>query len=277
VWYDDTMGHVGQGPRFAFLKHDGPIAFAHRGGIAAGTGAAENTMAAFQRAVDMGFRYLETDVHATSDGVLLVFHDHRLKRLTGTAGRLTAQPYESLRRLRVASSYAIPRLEEVFAAFPDVRLNIDVKAANAIGPLLDVLQTTRSWDRVCVASFSDRRVRAVRSAAGPNLATALGPREVAALRLASHARGNRLDGIVVRGAACVQVPVRVGTMPVIDEALIATAHRLGLVVHAWVIDDANDITALLDRGVDGIMSDDLDALRTVFSERGYWPQTRGTA
>jgi glycerophosphoryl diester phosphodiesterase len=276
VWYDDTMGSVGRAPRFAFLDHDGPIAFAHRGGITA-NGAGENTMAAFQRAVDMGFRYLETDVHATSDGVLLVFHDHRLKRLTGMAGRLTTEPYESVRRLRVATSYAIPRLEDVFAAFPDVRLNVDVKAANAIGPLLDALRTTRSWDRVCVASFSDRRVRAVRTAAGPKLATALGPREVAALRLASRAPGHRLDGIVVRGAACVQVPVRVGTLPVLDEELVATAHRLGLVVHAWVIDDPNHITALLDRGVDGIMSDDLDALRTVFSERGYWPQTQGTA
>jgi glycerophosphoryl diester phosphodiesterase len=138
----DTTNIMGVSPRFAYLEYDGPIAFAHRGGIAAG-GAGENTMAAFQRAVDLGFRYLETDVHATADGVVLVFHDARLERLTGTAGRLAAATYASLRRLRVAGSHAIPRLDEVLAAFPEVRLNIDVKAATAIGPLLDVLRDTR--------------------------------------------------------------------------------------------------------------------------------------
>jgi glycerophosphoryl diester phosphodiesterase len=128
MWYDDIMGH---GPGFAFLEHDGPIAFAHRGGIAADPATAENTMAVFQRALDMGFGYLETDVHTTSDGVLLVFHDAKLQRLTGTAGRLASEPYESLTRLRVANWHAIPRLEEVLAAFPDTRLNIDVKHARS--------------------------------------------------------------------------------------------------------------------------------------------------
>jgi len=277
VWYDlpvDTRDHP-------FLQHDGPIAFAHRGGAATlragrvvATGSydwGENTMAAFQRALDMGFRYLETDVHATRDGVLLAFHDRNLSRVTGEQGRVGDVTFDELRRLKVTGLHAIPPLAEVLAAFPEAYLNIDVKAGHAIGPLLDVLRTSDAWDRVCVASFSDRRVRAVRAAAGPRLATSMGPRDVAALRLASLDRHGRLDARVPRGAACVQVPVRLGRLPVVDDRLIETAHRLGLPIHAWVIDDPPTMTWLLDLGVDGIMSDDLDALRDVLVARDAWP------
>lgn len=255
---------------FPFLDHDGPLAFAHRGGIEA-TGAGENTMAAFERAVRLGYRYLETDVHATSDGVLLAFHDDRLDRLTGTPGRLRDHGAEALRLLRVSGRDEIPLLADVLGSFPDVRVNVDVKEAGAIGPLLDVLRTSRAWDRVCVASFSDRRVRAVREAAGPRLATALGPREVAALRASSLSRSHRVQRRVEAfGAACVQVPVRLGPFPLVDRRLLDAAHRGGLAVHVWVVDAPAEIARLLDLGVDGIMSDDLEALRGVLARRGSW-------
>jgi glycerophosphoryl diester phosphodiesterase len=261
-------------PPYPYLEDDGPLAFAHRGGIAATDldAGGENTMAAFERAVRLGFRYLETDVHATSDGVLLAFHDTALDRLTGERGRLRERTAGDLEALRVHGRDAIPRLADVLVAFPDARLNVDVKHESAIGPLLDVLRTSRAWDRVCVAAFSDRRVRAVREAAGPRLATALGPREVAVVRAAALAPAGalreRLDARLRRiPAACAQVPVRLGPLRVVDQRFVAAAHRVGLPVHAWVVDDPDEIARLLDLGVDGIMSDDLEALLGVLAGR----------
>ena len=161
MWYDlpvDARDHP-------FLQHDGPIAFAHRGGAAtlhagrvvahksSATGThdwGENTMAAFQRALDMGFRYLETDVHATRDGVLLAFHDRDLARLTGAQARVGDLTFDELRRLKVTGLHAIPPLAEVLAAFPDTFLNVDVKAGHAIGPAADrpfLLDLGCAWPR----------------------------------------------------------------------------------------------------------------------------------
>ena len=262
------MTDAPQPQRWPYLDHEGPIAFAHRGGAGHRW---ENTMAAFQRAVDLGYRYIETDVHATSDGVLLAFHDRRLHRMTGQPGRVRDIPYTHLAQATVRGREPLPTLAEVLTTWPDLRLNVDVKDAPAIGPLLDVLRRTKAIDRVCVASFSDARVRAVREAMGPRLATALAPREVAALRVAALAPSGRLDHLVPRGVPCAQVPLGVRGVRIVDHRFLATAHRLGISVHIWVIDDAGVMTRLLDDGVDGIMTDDLEALRGVLAGRGHWP------
>lgn len=230
-------------------------------------------MAAFQRAVDLGYRYLETDVHATEDGVLLAFHDESLDRVTDGAGVVARLPWSRVRHARIGGQEPIPRLDDVLASWPHVRLNVDVKASGAIGPLLDVLRRTRATDRVCVASFSDARLRAVRSAAGPRLATSLGPREVLALRVASYT--SRARRWVPTGAACVQVPVTAGRVRVVDERFVEAAHRHGLPVHVWTVDDPAEMHRLLDLGVDGVVTDDLEALRSVLLSRGsWWPGDR---
>lgn len=225
-------------------------------------------MAAFERAVGLGFSYLETDVHATADGVLLAFHDDTLDRVTDARGVVAALPWATVRRARIAGDEPIPRLDEVLDAWPHIRVNVDVKRPGAIGPLLDVLRRTGAVDRVCVGSFSDARLRAVRSAAGPRLATSLGPREVAALRAASYHEGARRW--VPTDVACVQVPAGIGPLSLVDGRFVATTHRLGLQVHVWTVDDPRQMHRLLDLGVDGILTDDLEALRDVLTERGSW-------
>lgn len=261
-------------PVHPYLDHPAPLAFAHRGGAADGL---ENTLAAFRRAVDLGYRYLETDVHLTSDGVLVAFHDATLDRVTDARGAIADLPWSEVSRARVAGREPVSTFAELLAAFPDARWNVDVKAEAAAGPLLDAIRTADAWDRVCAGSFSEARVARLRALAGLRLATSLGTRGVAGLRLRSY--GGRplerlparlLDAAVRRGAVCVQVPERVAGVPVADRRFIDAAHRRGLQVHVWTINDPRRMTALLDLGVDGIMTDHIEALRTVLSERGTW-------
>ncbi|MFI9365784.1 glycerophosphodiester phosphodiesterase [Kitasatospora sp. NPDC053057] len=250
-----------------FLDHPGPLAFAHRGGE---LGHPENSLAAFEAAVALGYRYLETDVHATADGVLVAFHDSRLDRVTDRAGAVAELPWEEVRRARIGGTEPVPLLEDLLAAFPGARFNVDVKAAPAVGPLVEAIRRTDAWDRVCVGGFSDSRLAAVRAAAGPRLATSLGPREVARLRLRSLAGPPLTRRVAPFAGVCAQVPERHRGVRVVDRAFVRAAHRLGLQVHVWTVDDPTRIRALLDLGVDGIMADRIDVLRDVLGERGCW-------
>lgn len=246
--------------RFSYLEADGPIGLAHRGGALGGL---ENSMAAFDRAVALGFRYLETDVHASADGVLVAFHDERLERVTDGVGAVGDLPWSVVRRARIGGCEPIPRLAEVLDAWPEVRVNVDVKADAAVAPLVALLRTPALRDRVCVASFSDRRLRGVRAALGPRLCTSMGPAEVVRLRLASWAR--LPPAAVPRIAGCVQVPVRSGPVRVIDRPLLRLAHAAALPVHAWTVNEPAEMRRLLDLGVDGLVSDDLEALQAALA------------
>jgi glycerophosphoryl diester phosphodiesterase len=251
-------------PVSAFLDAPRPLAFAHRGGAADGD---ENTAEAFGRAIALGYRYVETDVHATADGVPVVFHDAALDRLTGAAGRVADLRWADLATLRIGGAGVVPRLEDVLAAWPTVRFNIDVKAANAVAPTVEVIHAGGAEERVLLASFSDARLARLRALAGPRVATSLGRGEVVRLRLSS------LTGLPLRlppTAVAAQVPVRHGRLPIVDRRFVARAHRLGLQVHVWTIDDPAEMTRLLDLGVDGIMTDRPAALREVCMARGVW-------
>jgi glycerophosphoryl diester phosphodiesterase len=243
---------------------------AHRGFSRNGL---ENSMAAFSAAVDLGLSYLETDVHATSDGVLLAFHDDKLDRVTDRTGRITELPWSVVREARIGGVEPIPRLEDVLGAWADVKVNIDVKERPAIRPLVDVIRRTAALDRVCVASFSGARRAAVRRALGPRLATSLGPVRVAGWRLGGWLPGP-LGAAAVRfgvdGAAAAQVPQRAGPLTVVTPGSVARAHAAGIQVHVWTIDAPADMHRLLDLGVDGLITDRADLLREVLVARGQW-------
>lgn len=249
---------------FAYLDAPAPLAFAHRGGAAHGD---ENTSEAFARAVALGYRYVETDVHATADGVAVVFHDPTLERVTGEKGRIDGLRWADLSTVRVGGAAAVPRLDDVLAAWPQVRFNIDVKAAGGIDPTVETVQRTGAADRVLLASFSDLRLRRLRGLAGPKVATSLGLRGVARLWLASRTgRPVRVPPTVVAA----QVPVRHSGIRVVDRRFVGYAHRMGLQVHVWTIDEPGEMHELLDLGVDGIMTDHVDVLRDVYRSRGHW-------
>ena len=251
--------------RLPYLDSPVPLAFAHRGGAADGD---ENTAQAFARAIALGYRYVETDVHATADGVPVVFHDASLERLTGAPGRVAELRWADLATLRIGGAGAVPRLADVLGAWPQVRFNIDVKADAAAAATVDVIHAGAAADRVLLASFSDARLARLRTLAGPRVATSLARGEVVRLRISSWAGTPlRLPG----SAVAAQVPVRHGRVPVADRRFIARAHRQGLQVHVWTVDDPMEMHRLLDLGVDGIMTDRPELLREVYAARGVWP------
>ncbi|MDH6448477.1 MULTISPECIES: glycerophosphodiester phosphodiesterase [unclassified Streptomyces] len=249
--------------RHPYLDHPGPIPFAHRGGAADGL---ENTALQFRRAIEAGYRYLETDVHATADGKLVAFHDDTLDRVTDGAGRIAELPWARVRHARVAGKEPVPLFEELLEAFPEARWNVDVKTEPALQPLLDLVERTGSWDRICVGSFSEARVMRAQRLAGPRLATSYGTRGVLNLRLRSWG----VPAALRRSAVAAQVPEAQSGIQVVDHRFVRTAHARGLQVHVWTVNEPDRMHRLLDLGVDGIMTDHIDTLRKVMEDRGVW-------
>jgi glycerophosphoryl diester phosphodiesterase len=249
-----------------YLEHDGPIAFAHRGGHDA---APENTMASFDHAVSLGYRYLETDVHRTVDGVLVSFHDPDLERTCGIASNIVEMTAAEVAEVRVldpkGAGHPIPLMAELFEAFPDARFNIDAKSDESVEPLADMVRRFDAVGRVCLASFKRSRLRRLRTLVGPQLLTNLSPAEVAMLRTIG-----RLAGDAPQAA---QVPPTMRGIEVVNERFVANAHRIGVPVHVWTVNERNEINRLLDLGVDGIMTDETELLREVLIDRGAWMAT----
>lgn len=248
---------------FPFLDWPGPLPFAHRGGASE---APENTMPAFEQAVRLGYRYLETDVHVTADGELLAFHDDHLDRVTDRTGAIADLPWSEVARAKVDGREPIPRFEDLLGTWPDVRINVDPKHDAAVAPLAEVLLRTGAVDRVCVGAFSDRRLARLQSLVGGHLCCSMGPRQVA--RLVAASRG--LPGGGGLAAPCAQVPTSQGPLPLVTERFVAAAHARGIQVHVWTIDDRDEMVRLLDLGVDGIMTDRPQVLKDVLVERGQW-------
>jgi glycerophosphoryl diester phosphodiesterase len=249
------------------LDHPGPIAFAHRGGAAE---APENTDAAFDHAVSLGYRYLETDVHAATDGVVAVIHDPDLARVADRPGLIRELPWREVAAARLAGGQSIPRLDELLERHPESRFNLDAKEAGVVAPLAEVIRRAGAVNRVCVTSFSDKRLATIRRLLGAELCTSLGPRAVAALRSASYLPRPGTLARAWAGAAAAQIPVAARQMPLADRKFVDAAHRAGLAVHVWTIDEETTMEQLLDLGVDGIMTDHPTRLRAVLQRRGVW-------
>src|SRR3954465_7808538 len=252
-------------PRYAFLDGPTPIAMAHRGGAIEHL---ENTLPAFQACVDLGYRYLETDVRVTGDGVLVVFHDATLERVPDRTGRIESLSWGEVSTARIGGREPILRLEDLLGAWPDIRFNPDIKAARVLAPLVRTVRRLKVADRICLGSFSDARIAAARRLFGPAVCTSLGPRGVAALRLSSYSP--RAAGLVRIQAGVAQVPLQLGGRALVDERFLAAAHARGLQVHVWTVDQPGEAGAMLDLGVDGIMTDRPGLLARRLEKRGQW-------
>lgn len=249
----------------SFLDHDGVLAFAHRGGD---RNAPENTVAAFDDAVAQGYRYLETDVHASKDGVVYAFHDDNLSRMVpdfdGDDVAISTLTASQIDKLKVAGNHHIPTMAELFERFPDARFNIDAKDWPVVEPLGRLINQTRTHERVCIGAFSDKRIKAVLGMVG-NVCHSVGPRGAARFMLGMKFR------LPLRfRARCLQFPVREYGVPMVTPASVAYAHKRGLQVHVWTVNDESTMHELLDMGVDGLMTDDCALLKQVLQSRNLW-------
>jgi len=271
-------------PRTGFPYLDEPLdrgtvlALAHRGGARhPDLHGLENTLPAFQLAVDLGYRYLETDVHATRDGQLVAFHDDQLGRLTDRTGRIRDLSYAEVATARVGGREPIPRLTDLLEAFPDARFNIDLKAPEAVDPMVELVHRMRLQDRVLVGSFTERVLRrfrariADRSNGAARLPTSCG---VATATVAKFVPGGQVLQRLLRDPGAVyQVPHHHRGVRIVDAAFVRRTHASGRHVHVWTVDDRAEMEHLLDLGVDGLITDRTDVLREVLVARGLWEGT----
>jgi glycerophosphoryl diester phosphodiesterase len=257
----------------AYLDEPGTVlAFAHRGGDATPEiQGLENTLTAFRHAVSLGYTYLETDVHATRDGVLLAFHDSVLDRVTDRTGEIALASYAEVKQARIGGIERIPTLAELFDACPDACFNIDIKTEAATRPLVDFLAARNVEDRVLVGCWSRRRLNEFRRLTGGRVATSATPAEVALFMLLPARMADRLTGRHVRA---LQIPHRRGPLTIASARLVRRMHAIGKHVHVWTIDDPAEMTELLDLGVDGLMTDRTDILKAVLQARGQWREDR---
>ncbi len=242
-----------------------PIALAHRGFSLDGL---ENSMKAFQAAIDLGYRYLETDAHGTRDGVAVALHDETLDRTTDASGEVAERDWASVASARIGGYEPVPRLEDVLGTWPQVRVNIDVKANSGIVPIAQAIEKTKSHDRVCLGSFSAERRRATVARLSKPVAQPASQREVVSWWLGTWVKAN--PNASLGDVDALQIPWRVAGLPFLARRHIDAAHAAGREVHVWTVNDRDHMTHLLDLGVDGLVSDRADILKEVLIARGQW-------
>lgn len=249
-----------------------PRAFAHRGWHLDELDGLENSLPAFVRAVVEGYRYVETDVQVTADGVVVVHHDETLDRTTDGSGAIRKQTWSQLRGVKIGGTVGLSRLEDVLEELPEVMFNVDVKTNAAVEPFVRTVERAGAYDRVAAAAFSDSRLQRIRRLAGPKLITSMGPRAIGTI----WANGwfPLLPLGKLAAGAMAQVPRSRGSLTVADRPFVKAAERVGVEVHVWTVDDAESMRELLDLGVHGIVTDRPDVLRSVLVDRGQWPPMR---
>jgi glycerophosphoryl diester phosphodiesterase len=244
--------------------------YAHRGAAAERP---ENTMPAFERAVEVGVDALEMDVHLTRDNQLIVVHDDTAARTTGAPAAWAALDLADARRLDAGWGFvakdgtrpfagkaiAVPTFEQVLDAFPDLRINVDLKGDRAVAIMLELIRRKRAEDRVTLASFQLRTLISARRL-GYGGETALSQPEVATLFGLPAMLWRQLP---FTGTAA-QIPTRASGLRFDRAAFIAKCHSIGLRVDFWTIDDRGEAARLLELGADGIITNDPAAIRPVF-------------
>lgn len=237
----------------------GPRVLAHRG---LAIEAPENSLLAFARAMALGVTYLETDVHASADGVAMIAHDPDLSRVAQLPQRVRDLTAIELSGIDLGDDQHMPTLAEALDTFPEARFNIDLKSADVVTPAVDVIRAAGAEGRVLLTSFSERRRRAALTQL-PGVATgASGPRFAAAL-LASVVHGGPLVRAALRGLHAVQIPSRAIGLDTVTPGRIRAFHTAGVEVHVWTINDEQEMRRLLALGVDGIVTDRADIAMNV--------------
>ena len=253
-----------------FFSVEHPIRFAHRGSRILWP---ENTMHAFAGAVEgLGYNYLEIDVRLTSDHVPVIFHDAKLKRTTSGEGKIAEHTLAEVQALDAAylfdsdndyplrgTGIGISTLEELYGTWPDVRLNIDLKAPGEEWAVAEVIRAFDAEHRTLIGSFNDRRIARFRRITRGRVAVSAGPTSAASMYVASR-RGRTIH----RKIQAYQLPFDYRGAS-IDYKIIDAVHRAGAHIHLWTVNEPGDMRRFIDMGVDGIVTDRPDLLNEVLN------------
>lgn len=238
----------------------------------------ENTMEAFDGAISMGYRHLETDIHLTADGFVVCIHDETVDRTTNASGRVDSLTLSELQSIDAGYRHTtqegysfrgqgikVPTLEEVVSTFSDTTLVVDLKTDGLVGPLVALIERLGLQERLIVGSFSDARLDEFREATSGKVATSTGP-ALSRLWVIASRLGRGAGG----PAQALQVPTQIRGVTVVDERLVKAAHAAEMQVHVWTVNHRDEMVRLLDIGVDGIVTDRPDLLKSLLEERGEW-------
>lgn len=246
-----------------FLAGLRPRVIAHRG---LALEAPENTLLAFLKALSAGATHLETDVHASADGVAVISHDPDLRRMAEREASVGHLTMTELRRIELGHGQGFCSLAEALDAFPQARFNIDVKDGRAAAPTAAAIRDARATDRVLITSFAKARRAAVEREM-PGVATSPSVPEVAPALAAAKAGLTAAVRRALRGFAAVQIPERRGPVQLVTPRTVAAIQAAGVEVHVWTVNDAADMIRLLDLGVDGLVTDRCDVLAALVDSR----------
>jgi len=229
-----------------YLQYDGLTVLAHRGGA---DESFENTLESFDYSKSLGCKFIETDVQVSADGIPYIFHDDDLKRVLNISSRFDSLSSQEIDKLKIFDQYRIPKLEEALNEFPDISFQIDFKTDEVVAPALDVIKKTKSFERICVASFNSERLKRVRSTY-PDLCISMGPNEVIKTLISSFGLyKGAIDG------DCLQIPIRYYGVRVVTKRFVKYLKSRGLKIMVWTINDVKTFEYLIELKVDGIITD----------------------
>ena len=214
-------------------------------------------MLAFAKAVAAGAEYIETDVHASSDGAAIIAHDPVLTRVAGRDLRIDQLTRAELEKIDLGHGQSFCTLSQALDGFPDTRFNIDLKSVSALAPTIAAVLALSASSRVLVTSFDERR-RAAAVRGLPGVASSASAARLVLALIAAQTGVLPLVRLSLRGLAAVQVPEKAAGIRVTTRRLIRIFHAAGVEVHVWTINDPHRMRELLDLGVDGIITDRAD-------------------
>lgn len=245
-------------PRHEFFATT-TVAMAHRGFH--GEVVTENTLEAFDRAIALGYRYIESDLHLSADGVVVMAHDPDLARVGAQSDRIADLTWAQLSTRRLINGERVPRLDEALASWPSIHFNLDAKVHGVAPAAAEVIRAQRAQTRVCIGSFSHLTATLLRRLL-PDSAHSASPREVLRWRMRRELGGSSPHAFMV--------PARSGPISVVSAATVARAHEQGRSVHVWTVNQVDQMRQLLRLGVDGLMTDRADLLKDVLISEGKW-------
>ena len=235
---------------------------AHRGGSLENL---ENSLSAFQHAWDLGYRYMETDMQASSDGVVYIFHDDMLDRVSNGTGLFCQHSSAEIDKIRLNNGEPIPRLADALAALPEAIFNIDIKRADGTKPLAAFLSSHPQAHRVVAASFVGKRLKEFKRLVGQPVPVTAVQNDIIRIKLIGLGLPLSAPDVIA-----VQVPISHYGIKIVTPSFVKQCHALGIKVHVWTIDDEAEMRWLIDIGVDGVMTDKPSLLKQVCLEKDCW-------